>query len=88
MALCRFNPEEAEDAYVVHIADNGVGFCEAEAYKNNHVGISNSRSRLDLLCGGTLTVKSTEGKGTDCPRKNLNNAEWVAGDQWSPLLEN
>ncbi len=35
-----------------------------ENTQRSHIGISNTRRRLEVLCGGTLTVNSAPGKGT------------------------
>ena len=32
----------------------------------NHIGIINSKTRLDLMCKGTLKVESKLGIGTKC----------------------
>ena len=59
--------EAAEDAYIVHILDDGVGFSADEAPADGvHIGIQNVRTRLELLCDGTLEVVSAPGRGTAC----------------------
>ena len=55
------------DYYEIAVEDDGVGFntdavCEDDGCA--HIGISNVRKRLELMCGGSLTVTSAEGKGT------------------------
>lgn len=56
---------ETKDHYVVTIADNGVGFDPAAIDKSeSHLGISNTRARLEALCAGTLEVTSEVGVGT------------------------
>ena len=55
-----------ENNYYVAIEDDGVGFNPNE-YLNDgrkHVGISNVKYRLDVLCGGTIDIKSEINKGT------------------------
>ena len=55
-----------ESGHVVEIQDNGTGF-DPNAPKvpgETHIGIENVRSRLEQLCGGTLTIESETGKGT------------------------
>ena len=32
--------------------------------EKKHIGIRNVRERLQVMCGGTLTVESEKGKGT------------------------
>ena len=54
-------------AHVVEISDNGAGFDTQqldEETPKEHVGIRNTKERLDLMCGGTLDIKSETGKGT------------------------
>lgn len=59
--------EASEDAYIVHILDDGVGFSASEAPTEGvHIGIQNVRTRLELLCDGTLEVVSAPGRGTAC----------------------
>lgn len=56
-----------EDAEHYHVAveDNGPGFDPAEAErKGGSVGLRNIRSRLEVMCGGTLSVESAPGRGT------------------------
>lgn len=54
-------------AHIVEIEDNGVGF-DADKLKHDgkteHVGIKNTRERLLLMCGGTLTIDSKADRGT------------------------
>ena len=48
------------------IRDNGVGF-DAEAVKTadkSHVGLRNVQSRIESMCGGTMTIDSRVGEGT------------------------
>ena len=57
--------EETPDAYLVIVADDGLGFSDKfEEDNQSHIGIKNVRERLGMLCGGTLTLQSTPGKGT------------------------
>lgn len=57
---------ELPDCYEVRVADNGVGFdpCAVPADGRSHVGISAVRSRLHILCGGTLDIHSAPGQGS------------------------
>ncbi len=50
-----------ENNYIVEIIDNGRGFASKE--KSEGVGIDNIRTRLELLCGGRLSIESSS-KGT------------------------
>ena len=55
-----------DNNYYVSIEDDGVGF-DPEKYMSDggkHVGIANVKYRLDVLCGGTLDVKSEIGRGS------------------------
>jgi two-component system LytT family sensor kinase len=51
----------------VSVSDNGTGF-DPEAEKNDgrtHIGIRNVRERISLQCGGSLSITSVIGSGTD-----------------------
>lgn len=52
--------------YRIKVLDDGAGFEENEILddKRSHVGIKNTRKRLEMLCGGTCEIHSTKGKGT------------------------
>lgn len=56
---------ETDKAYCVSVADDGVGFDTSISLEGrDHIGIKNIRGRVEAMCGGTLTVESTPGKGT------------------------
>lgn len=57
---------EEPDHYEIRISDNGVGFDPdtQPIDSRSHIGISNVRSRLDIMCRGTLEIISAHGKGT------------------------
>ena len=58
---------ETEEAYMICISDDGVGFSGQIPDDNkSHIGIANVRKRLELLCGGSLAISSTPNKGTRC----------------------
>ena len=61
-----FKTEEVEDAYIVSIRDDGVGFNPKELHidTNKHFGISNIKHRLKTMCHSELLIKSEPGKGT------------------------
>jgi two-component sensor histidine kinase len=62
----RISAEETAAAYVVTVTDDGVGF-DPGAPKTDgrtHIGIANVSDRLRAMCGGTLVISSTAGKGT------------------------
>ena len=62
----RISTREQPNAYVICIADNGVGFDPAEipAEDRPHIGLPNARDRIQTMCGGTLDIQSTRGGGT------------------------
>ena len=64
--LVRVHTEKTAFGHKVIIQDNGKGFDlrEAENQAGQHLGIQNVRGRIESMCGGTLTIDSTEGKGT------------------------
>ena len=54
-------------AHYVEISDNGNGFNTKLLEDENsreHIGIKNTQARLQLMCSGTLKLKSSEGEGT------------------------
>ena len=57
--------EEMPDRYEIRVRDNGVGFDPdtIPVDGRSHVGISNVRSRLNIMCNGTLDIKSAPGQG-------------------------
>ena len=57
---------ETADDYVVCITDDGVGFEERE-YANDggtHVGIENTKKRLEMMINARLEIESKKGEGT------------------------
>ncbi|MCR5254705.1 MAG: histidine kinase [Acetatifactor sp.] len=64
----KISTRENEANYEIIIEDDGVGFdVKAEFPKgSSHVGIENTRKRLEMLCQGQLIIDSTPGKGTVC----------------------
>ena len=64
---------ETHEAYTIIIEDDGAGFDENELSEERigekskkHIGIPNTRKRLELMCAGSLTIRSTPGRGTVC----------------------
>ena len=57
---------EDEGACYIRIADDGVGFdpMQTQYDGRSHIGISNTRQRLESMCGGELAIKSEAGLGT------------------------
>lgn len=58
--------EEKDSYYEIRVSDNGVGFDTSTVPTDgrSHIGISNVKSRLDIMCHGTLEIKSALGEGT------------------------
>lgn len=57
---------ETDEAFVVTVKDDGVGFDVSipKADGRTHIGISNVRGRLEKMCDGSLTIESVPDKGT------------------------
>lgn len=57
---------ETSRDYVIVVEDDGVGFenNECEDSVRTHIGIDNVTKRLEIICNGTLDIKSEKGKGT------------------------
>ena len=53
-------------ACVITVEDDGVGFDIMTPHNDGrtHIGISNVRSRIEKMCGGTLVITSVPDKGT------------------------
>ncbi len=64
--LITISAAETPDAYTVRIADNGVGFSEPPRDGRKHLGIANCRSRLQMFCGGSLSIRNRISGGTEC----------------------
>ncbi len=52
--------------HTIIIEDNGGGFDvhQPPSDNKNHIGISNTRTRLEMMCNGTMSIVSNRGKGT------------------------
>ena len=57
---------EDDNAYIVEISDNGVGFDINSLNKddNSHIGLNNVKYRVQSMCHGDLIVKSEINKGS------------------------
>ena len=57
---------ETEEDYVVCIMDDGVGFVEGEHSdsEGTHIGIENTKKRLEMMVNARLEVESKKGEGT------------------------
>ena len=55
-----------EGMHKVVIEDDGIGFDVDEAFNKEgvHIGLTNTKKRLELMCGGTMEVKSKKGEGS------------------------
>ena len=64
--LVTISTEEKRDYYEIRVSDNGVGFDPETVPEDgrSHLGIMNVRSRLNIMCHGTLDIKSASGDGT------------------------
>ena len=66
---------DSNNVYVT-VVDDGVGF-DAEDRNVYHIGIKSTIKRLNMMCNGTLTIKSVIGEGTRAlitiPRKDEND---------------
>lgn len=58
--------EESDSCYEIRVTDNGVGFVPGAVPQDerSHVGIKNVRSRLEVMCHGSLRIESEPGRGT------------------------
>ena len=62
----RVSTREDKESYIIEVFDTGCGF-DTTKPKNDgkrHVGIENVKQRLSNMCGGSLSIESTVGKGT------------------------
>jgi sensor histidine kinase YesM len=61
-----FKTYEKEDAFVVEVIDDGVGFDMSNVdFKNNvHFGINNIKHRINNMCNGDIVINSEVDKGT------------------------
>ena len=57
---------ETEDDYVICITDDGVGFADGEYAENEgtHIGIENTKKRLQMMVNARLEIESRKGEGT------------------------
>lgn len=62
----KISSRELPECYEIDISDDGVGFNPDDIVNDGefHIGIENVRSRLELMCKGTLEIQSELGKGT------------------------
>lgn len=57
---------ETDEHYIIRIEDDGVGFVEGEYAEEGgaHVGIENTKKRLEMMMNAQLEIKSKKGEGT------------------------
>lgn len=62
----RISTREDKESYIIEVSDTGCGFDSAKPKNDGkrHVGIENVKQRLSNMCGGSLSIESTVGKGT------------------------
>lgn len=58
--------EKTADSVLITITDDGAGFDTAAPLDESrpHIGLENVRRRLEIQCGGSLSIRSVPGKGT------------------------
>ena len=61
----RLSTAETDDAYVIRVTDDGVGFDPDAPRSEKSYGIRNIETRLTQLCNAALTIKSKPGEGTE-----------------------
>ena len=62
----KIHTSETESNYMICITDDGIGFIEGEYVDQDstHVGIENTKKRLDMMMNARLEIESEKGKGT------------------------
>ena len=62
----RISTREDKEGYIIEVSDTGCGFDPTKPKNDGkrHVGIENVKQRLSNMCGGSLLIESTVGKGT------------------------
>ena len=56
---------ETDAGHEITVEDNGPGFAQANMDESEpHIALANIQQRLEIMCGGTLTVMPREGGGT------------------------
>ena len=72
----RISTRETPTCYEVAVMDDGPGFDPASAPQDStHVGITNVRRRMQVMCGGSLVIESAPGAGTHAILRIPKNAE-------------
>ena len=55
---------ETDSGSEIIVEDNGPGFAPADGDCEPHIALANIRQRLEIMCGGKLTIRPREGGGT------------------------
>ncbi|MBO4779752.1 MAG: histidine kinase [Selenomonadaceae bacterium] len=55
---------ETDSGSKIIVEDNGSGFSPADDDSEPHIALSNIRQRLEMMCGGKMTINPREGGGT------------------------
>lgn len=66
---------EDEEAYIVEISDDGVGFDPNNIEGKNHYGLKNVQYRISSMCKGEMEINSKIDEGTTVIVKFLKNYE-------------
>ena len=71
----RIVTQETPTFYEVMVLDDGIGFDPASVPEDGtHVGITNVRRRIQMMCGGDLMIESAPGAGTHATLRVPKNA--------------
>ena len=54
---------KTDSGSVIVVADNGKGFAPADD-SEPHIALKNIQQRLEIMCGGSLTITPNDGGGT------------------------
>ena len=55
---------ETDSGSEIVVEDTGPGFAPADDEREPHIALENIRQRLEIMCGGKLTIRPHEGGGT------------------------
>ncbi len=64
--IIKVSTRKTDTGYQIVIEDNGKGFDTSLIKQDDseHIGINNVKERIESMCGGILTIESTENTGT------------------------
>lgn len=64
--IVRITTKKEGNNHIVTVEDNGVGFDKNEPKKEEkkHLGITNTKNRVEIMCKGSFDIESEPGKGT------------------------